>query len=92
MSRFLYYRTKDGRADYGFDFERQGDGSWRVYIQSQPPYMGRDTDAHSTHRYDDNGRKYICWDRPIRSFEDAKRIAATWADRTQKYIRYGRGF
>lgn len=92
MSRFLYYRTRDGRADYGFSFERQAGGTWRVYIQSQPSYGGRDTGAHSTHRLTDGSRKFICWDRPIQSFEDAKEIAALWADKTQNYIRHDRRF
>jgi hypothetical protein len=88
----VYYRTRDGRADYGFSFEGQRDGTWRVYIQSQPHYGGRATDAHSTHRFSDGSRQYICWDRPIRSYEDAKEIAALWADKTQEYIRSGRRF
>ena len=29
------YRTKDGRADYGFSFEQQSVGNWRVYIDNQ---------------------------------------------------------
>lgn len=87
-----YYRTRDGRADYGFSFERQSNGTWRAYIESQPPYCGRATDAHSTHRLSDGGRRYVCWDSPVRSYEDAKRVGALWADKTQEYIRTGRRF
>lgn len=93
MSRVLYYRTEDGRADYGFSFERQGDDTWLVYIVSQPSYRGRATDTYSTHRLSDSdGRKYICWSSPIESYEDAKKIAKLWAEGTQKYIKTGEKF
>ena len=87
-----YYRTSDGAADYLFSFEEQSDGTWRAYIEQQPSYRGRPTDAHSTHRLSDGGRKYVCWTRPLRSLEEAKQVAALWADKTQEYIRTGRGF
>ncbi len=86
---FTYYRTKDGRADYGFSFERQWDGSWRAYVVSQPSYGSRDTSASATHRLSDGGRHYICWTQPLRSETDARQVAALWADRTQRYIWYG---
>lgn len=92
MGTFLYYRTEDGGADYGFSFEIQSNGTWRVYIESQPSYRGRATDAHSTHRLSDNGSMFICWDRPISTYKAAKNIAALWANKTQEYIRTGRRF
>lgn len=93
MRRFRsFYRTKDGGADYRFIFEEQRDGTWRAYIEEQPSYRGRATDAHSTHRLSDGSRKYVCWTRPLRSLEEAKQVAALWADATQKYIRTGSGF
>jgi hypothetical protein len=85
----ISYRTKDGQADYQFSFENQSDGTWLVYIESQPSYRGRSEDAHETHRFTDGIRDYICWTDPILSFEDAKTIAATWADKTQNYIKTG---
>jgi len=84
-----FYRTKDGQEDYEFSFERQSDGAWRIYIEDQPEYNGRPTDAHSTHRLSDGGRKYVCWTNTIRSLDEAKEVAAMWADATQKYIRTG---
>ena len=86
----IYYRTKDGRADYGFSFERQWDGSWRAYIASQPSYGSRDTSASVIHRLTDNGRHYVCWSQPLRSEANARAVAAQWADLTQEYIRTGR--
>ena len=91
-SRVLSYRTKDGLADYCFSFEEQRDGTWRAYIVRQPSYQARDESAHPTHRLSDGGRKYVCWDSPLRSLAQAKQVAALWADCTQKYIRIGTRF
>ncbi len=85
----IKYRTKDGQADYEFSFEQRPNGDWRAYIVSQPSYGSRPTDADSTHRLTDNGRKYVCWTAPIRSREDLKQVVALWSDSTQDYIKYG---
>ena len=87
-----YYRTRDGRADYKFSFEQQSADAWRAYIVDQPPYAGQPDDAHSTHRLSDGGRKYVCWTSPLRTLEEAKQVAAFWADKTQEYIRTGSSF
>lgn len=87
-----YYRTSDGACDYAFSFEELRDGTWRAYIEQQPSYQGCPTDAHSTHRLSDTGRKYVCWTQPLRSLADAKQVASAWADNTQEYIRTGRTF
>jgi hypothetical protein len=89
MSR-TFYRTKDGRADFGFSFERLSDGSIRPYIDSMPSYGSRDTGLHTTHRLTEGGRYYVCWDRPLRSVEEAKQVVALWSDLTQEYIKSGR--
>ena len=87
------YRTKDGTTDYQFYFEEQSDRTWRVYILRQPPYRGRNDSAHSTHRLSDSdGRKYICWAGAIRNLDEAKGVAALWADSTQRYISSGHTF
>ena len=88
----LFYRTSDGVADYCFSFEGEADGSFRAYIVDQPSYGARDTGLHATHRLTNAGRYYVCWDRPLQSVEDARRVAALWADATQEYIRSGRRF
>ena len=88
----IYYRTKDGLTDYHFSFEQQNNHNWRIYILNQPPYGNRRTSDHATHRHKDGSRYYICWTKPIRSFEDAKDIASAWADNTQTYIRNGTRF
>jgi hypothetical protein len=91
-TRPLSYRTKDGQADYGFSFEEQSDGTWRSYVVRQPSYQGRDESAHSTHRMSDRGRQYLDWGSPLRSLDQAKQVAALWADFTQNYIRTGARF
>lgn len=89
----VYYRTKDARADYEFSFERQSDGTWRAYIESQPSYgFLRSSDAHTTHRLSDGGRQYVCWTHPLRSEAEAREVAALWADKTQEYISSGARF
>lgn len=87
----IYYRTKNGRSDYGFNIARLGNGQFRIYIVSQPSYGSRSTGAHPTHRLND-GRPYICWDSPITSEEQARQIAAIWADKTEDYILHGTRF
>ena len=93
MKRYRkYFRTSDGLSDYLFRFEEQSDRTWRAYIQRQPSYRGRATDAHSTHRLSDASGEYICWDHPLQTLDDAMRVAASWANNTQEYIRSGRRF
>lgn len=86
------YRTKDGRADYGFSIEQLPDSTWRAYIESQPSYGERDRGGHPTHRLSDGTRMYVCWTQPLKTEEDARTIAALWADATQEYIRTGKRF
>ena len=92
MALTTYYRTRDGRADYRFSIEEQRDGTYRPFILSQPNYGSRSTGAHETHRLTAGGRHYVCWNRPIRSQDEAKGVAARWADATQEYIKSGRRF
>jgi hypothetical protein len=88
----VFYRTNDGLADYCFSFEKQADGGLRIYIVSQPDYGSQDTGSHTTHRLTDGSRHYVCWDGWLGTEEDARKVAALWADSTQKYIRTGRRF
>ena len=89
---FLYYRTMDGLADYGFSFEEQPEGYWRIYIESMPSYGRRNTSLSITHRLREGHRYYVCWEpeSALRTLEDAKKVAALWADLTQEYIKTGR--
>lgn len=90
--RRVFYRTKDGQADYLFSFEQLSNGTWRAYIESQPSYGPCDTGAHPTHRLTDGNRKYVCWTTELQTEEAARQVAALWADATQEYIRTGKRF
>lgn len=87
-----YYRTRDGRNDYRFEFVEQSNGTWRAYILEHPGYGGRSASSHATHRLSDSRGYYICWNRSLRSLEEAKQVAALWAECTQLYISGGVGF
>lgn len=82
------YTTSNGNT-YEFSFERQSDGSIRAYIDRQPSYGSRSADSHITHRNGDGNRYYVCWNTPLRSLDDAKKVAEQWAKRTDRYIRTG---
>ena len=84
----VQYQTNDGQDKFTFSVERSG-RSFRIYIDAQPSYRSRATDAHSTHRYSDGPRHYICWDGELNSWAEAEDIATAWAERTQGYIRTG---
>lgn len=64
---------------------------YRAYIEQSPSYRGRATDGHSTHRHYD-GRYYVCWSQPVRSYDNMVTIAKQWADCTQRYIETGTRF
>ncbi len=84
------YRTLDGKADYGFSFEKQSDGTYRAYITAMPSYGNRDTRLTITHRLKDGDRYYVCWVPAPTSAESIRTIAALWADSTQEYIKTGK--
>jgi hypothetical protein len=87
-----FYRTKDGLADYQFSFERQPNGQWRAYILTNPNYGSRPDDGHTTHRFTDGGRHFICWNKPLWSEAEARLVAALWSDLTQRYVQFGERF
>ena len=83
------YTTTRGRT-YEFDFKRLTDGSIRIDIIRQPDYRGRDSGCHATHRLNvDSGHPYICWTKPLSSVQEASKVAAGWAARTDVYIDTG---
>lgn len=85
----IFYRAEGG-VDFQFRFVwlPQAD-TWRIYILSQPHYGGRDTGAEPTHRLGLPQSPYVCWTGRIVDYEDARYIAAIWANGTMTYIRTG---
>lgn len=88
----IRYRTRNGRTDYGFRIVRVADGAYRVYIVEQPSYGSRDTSSHATHRLRDEHGDYVCWTSRLETREQARQVAALWADSTEEYILHGRSF
>ncbi len=88
------YRTNDGRALFTFMFVEETGGNWRVDIQSQPSYGGRDSGLHASHRLSSSSARTghkICFDRPecANNYSKAKSYAETWAEATWAWIRDG---
>ena len=87
--------TTSNNNTYEFSFERQSDGSVRIYIDDQPSYTwwdgGRDTDPHKTHRNKDGNRYYVCVteESQPRTVNEAKVVAEEWVKRTDRYLRSG---
>ncbi|GIW92148.1 MAG: hypothetical protein KatS3mg110_0189 [Pirellulaceae bacterium] len=92
--RVISYRTRSGRSLFTFAMEMVAPGQWRIFILGQPGYGSRADDAHITHRLTDyaSGRRYVCWDSPIRTFDEALKIAVAWAEGTEHYIETGQHF
>jgi hypothetical protein len=85
------YTTTWGNT-YKFSFERELDGSIRPYIIQQPGYGSRSTDPQTIHRLKEGNRYYVCWDKKLFTVSDAQSVAAGWAKRTDRYIRFGTPF
>lgn len=93
-SQIYYYRTKDGKDDYRFQFRNTKTG-WKAFILQQPSYKtyaSRSEDLHSTHRLTEGNKYYVCWDTPLKSLDDCKKVASLWADCTQYYRKNGGDF
>ncbi len=89
----LNYQTCEPSILMDFVFmEVGGEYGWRIYIINNIDYGHMDTDGHSTHRNHFNGDTYksICWRGRINTLDDAKAIAALWADTTAIYASQGR--
>jgi len=91
LSVVAMYRLKDGSGDYRFRVQETVPGSFRVYILQQPR-RGAESHAYTPHILSDSSGPYICWTVPISSYEDAKEIAARWAEAVEEYRKTGRSF
>ncbi len=79
---FLFWNLSTDGADDGLE-------GWRIYIYSDINYENKSTSFVDTHRLHDSGEShsYICWTNKIETLEQAKIIAALWADCTALYIK-----
>lgn len=87
--RGVEYRVRDGSRDYRFDFEHVGTG-WRIYITGRLDREITAASAYAVHMLRDGQRRYVCWDTPVATLNDAKRIAARWAEGVEVFRRTGR--
>lgn len=56
-------------ARNSFSYEYQG-GQWRAYFVGRP--------SSYAHVLQDGSRYYVCWSDPLRTKEQAKRVAREW--------------
>ena len=85
----VQYRAAGG-VDFTFRFVWLAEHrAWRVYIDRQPGYGSRNSGAHASHRLGLPNRPYVCWTNPLRTYAEARSVAALWADATQHYIATG---
>lgn len=47
-------------------------GSWRAYFKGTPPSL--------SHVLRDDDGYYVCWNRPLQSEQEARRVAKCWMD------------
>jgi len=78
---------------FGFELREQPDGNnFTIQILAQPGYGGRTDDLITTHRVREGEKIFIDWVGPVPTLEDAKMVAACWADLTEVYIATGKKF
>lgn len=87
------YRTKDGKAWFGFRYVEYRDGTIEVDILSMPEYGDRDSSPLVTHRMPSSRGGYmISIHHPdqCRGLDHAKVISMLWSEMTWTYIQTGR--
>ncbi len=88
------YRTEDGYGYFAFLFVDVGP-HYEIDIISMPSYGNRSADLHDTHRLpSDRGGHSICFgDNSVAvTMSKARKWAASWAELTWDYIKYGKAF
>lgn len=84
----IRYRAKNGENDFGFRMVQQSD-SIALYCTDHPPLAGRSSAAGLTHKYS-SGQICFVSGREPRTWEEAHRRAAEWAEFLLRYIATGR--
>jgi hypothetical protein len=82
-----YYRTKSGQ-DFHFRFQQYAEG-FRVYILEIPFARQINAVPHVLH---DAAGPYVCWSCTIGDYQDAKEIAAKWAEAVEQWHTTGKSF
>jgi len=66
-----YFLFKLSSSSSSFTY-RKRNGSWRAYFNRNPP-----SQSHVLH---DSEGYYVCWDRPLRTEQEARQVAQRWID------------
>ena len=85
------YRPKNGVGDYLFRFHEFSPASFRIYVLQQPD-RGEQNHEALPHLLSDATGPYLCWTIPITTYEDAKEIAARWAEGIEEFRETGKMF
>jgi len=64
LGAFLLFRSNSDSNGFSY---RKIDGAWRAYFKGKPP-----STSHVLH---DNNGYYVCWDRPLRTEQEARQVA-----------------
>jgi hypothetical protein len=88
------YKTKlETKFRFGFELrDKSGEKNFVIIILDQPGYGERESNIHTTHRINEGDSHLVCWVGPVPTLEDAKIVAALWADFTERYIMTGQPF
>lgn len=89
MKTDIYITALGTEFEFGFELRN---GNYVIHILDQPSYGGRDDNAHVVHVIHDGDSRTVCWTGPMPTLEDAKIVAALWADFTERYILDGEHF
>lgn len=83
-----FYRSKDGRHYFNFEFVNRG-SRVDVFCNNHPPLNGRRPDPHKTHLYR-SGKLCFAAGREPRTQARAEQLARQWAEHFVEYRRTGR--
>ena len=86
--RARFYRSKDGRHDFAFEFVERNDGTIEIYCRRRPDCNGKDDCATKTHVFS-SGKLCFIDGREPRSRSRAEQLAAQWAEYYLEYRRTG---
>lgn len=84
------YITNSGmRFKFGFEEQNDPEPRFNLIILEQPAYAGRDESLLPSRRRRQGEKFLIDWNGPTPTLDDAKIVAACWADLTERYISEG---
>lgn len=86
---YVTYNYKKRSYSFAFEYTHSAENGYRAYIVSAPSYGRRSENLHSTHRFRDGSRYYICWSEKITTVTQMNAVAELWSKATVMYIANG---